>query len=129
MLIPYGSSTEILVQQLQRVQPDVLITEAGALGLQPVLSKCLSLSQVIWVTKAGNEHMDFAETPENVKGKLQILTWHDLVEEHKSPASSEIPTIEKGSPGPGLSILESFNDTTTVVEYSSQVSRPPPQNN
>ncbi|ERF74062.1 hypothetical protein EPUS_03877 [Endocarpon pusillum Z07020] len=100
LLIPYGSSTEEFTQRLRKVQPDILIAEAGTLELEPVLSSCKNLSQVIWVTKAGNKHMDFADTPDDVPGKVNISTWHDLIEENKSPASSELPSTEKGSSSP-----------------------------
>ena len=73
------------------------------------------------MTKAGNVHMDFAETPEKVGGKVKTSTWHDLVEEHKSPAKLEVPSVEKGSPSPSLSIVESTNDSSEIVEYTSGV--------
>jgi hypothetical protein len=124
VLIPYGSSTKVLAQRLQEVQPDVLIAEAGTLDVEPALSGCKNLSEVIWATKAGNEHMHFAETPEQaVEGKVKISAWHDLIEEHKSPANSEVPSVEKGSPSPSLSIVESSGDSATVVEYTSEVCR------
>jgi hypothetical protein len=110
------------MQHLQKVQPDVLIAEAGTLGLQPALSGCEALSCVIWVTKAGNEHMNFAETPGEVEGKVDISTWHDLIEENKSPASMELPSIDRGNPSPSLSIVESSSNSTSVVEYTSEVS-------
>jgi hypothetical protein len=114
-----------LMQYLQKVQPDVLIAEAGTLGLQPALSGCQTLSCVIWVTKAGNEHMNFAETPGEVEAKVDISTWHNLIEENKSPASMELPSIDKGQPSPSLSIVESSGDFTTVMEYTSEVSIQP----
>jgi hypothetical protein len=125
VLIPYGSSTKVLAQHLQEVQPDVLIAEAGTLDVEPALSGCKNLSEVIWATKAGNEHMDFAETSEDVEGNVKISTWHELIEEHKSSANSEVPLVEKGSPSLSLSIVESSGNSTIVVEYTSEVSRPP----
>lgn len=125
MLIPYGSSTEEFTQRLRKVQLDILIAEAGSLELEPVMSCCENLSQVIWVTKGGNEHMDFAETTDVVQGKVNISTWHDLIEEHKSPANSELPTVEKGSAIPSLSIVESSGNATTIVEYASEASCSP----
>lgn len=122
VLIPYGSAAEILQQQLRKVQPDVLIAEAGTMELQPVLSGCHNLSQVIWVTKPGNKHMDFTDGAENVEGKVKSSTWHDLVEEYKSPANSGVPTIERGSQSPSLSIVEPSSDSALVVEYTSEVS-------
>jgi len=113
------------MQHLHDVQPDILIAEAGTLGLQSALSGCQTLSCVIWVTKAGNEHMNFAETPGEVAGKVDISTWDDLIEENKSPASMELPSIDKGNPSPSLSIVESAGNSTTVMEYTSEVSNQP----
>lgn len=121
VLIPHRSSAEVLVQHIGKVQPEVLIAEAGTIGFQPVLSACNNLSHVIWLTRPGNEHMDFALSAESGEGKVESLTWHDLVEEHKQPSDSQIPTIEKGSHSLGLSILESTSNATTVVEYGSKV--------
>jgi hypothetical protein len=121
VLIPYDTSTEILAQHLQKIQPDVLIAEAGTLDVQPLLSGCPNLSHVIWVTKPGNEHMDFAQAPEDVGAKVKISIWHDLIEEHKSAANSELPSAEKGSPNISLSIIESSSDSASVVEYASEV--------
>ncbi len=125
VLVPYGLSTEELTQRLREVQPDTLIAEAGTLELEPVMSCCENLSHIIWVTKAGNEHMDFAEAPDDVQGEVNISTWHDLIEEHKSPASSELPVVEKGSSSPSLSIVESSGDATTVLNYASEASCSP----
>ena len=86
------------------------------------MSSCKNLSQVIWVTKAGNEHMDFADTPDDVQGKVNISTWHDLIEENKSPASSELPSIERGPSSPSVSIVESSDNSVTVTEYASEAS-------
>jgi acyl-CoA synthetase (AMP-forming)/AMP-acid ligase II len=122
VLIPYSSSNESFVQHLGRAQPDVLIAEAGTLQLHPVLAECQNLKQVIWVTKAGNKHMDFTETPQDVGGKVKISTWRDLIEEHKSLVNSEISPVEKGSPGPKISIIESSGASTTMAEYTSEVS-------
>lgn len=124
VLIPYGISTKTLLQHLQEVQPDVLIAEAGTLEVNTVLSGCQSLTQVIWVTKSGNEHMDFAEAPKEVGGNVKVSTWHDLVEEHKSPSDSTVPSVEKGSPSPRLSIIEPSGNSFTAVEYTSEVSYP-----
>jgi hypothetical protein len=106
---------------LQQAQPDVLIAEAGTMELQPVLSKCQNLSKIMWVTKAGSVHMDFAESPEKVGGKVTVSTWHELVEEHKSPEMSGVPPVEKDSLSPSLSIAESTNTGVELTEYTSGV--------
>jgi hypothetical protein len=99
----------------------MLIAEAGTLEVEPILGGCQVLSQVIWVTKPGNEHMDFNQTPESVGSKVKTSTWPDLIEENRSPKKSEVFPVEKGSPTPSLSIAESSNDSVNVVEYTSEV--------
>lgn len=107
------------------MQPDVLIAEAGALEVHRVFSGCQNLKQVMLVTKPGNEHMDFAEDAEMAGSKLKVSTWHDLVEENKSLALSEVPPVDRQAPSPSLSLIESSDDTTSVVEYTSEVSISP----
>jgi hypothetical protein len=117
ILIPYGSPTDGIIQNLRKAQPDSLIAEAGTLEIPSVLSACKTLSNVVWVTKPGNEHMDFAAVPEDVGKKVNVATWHDLVEERKSPGHAEVPSVEKGSADPSLSIVEPDG----IVEYRSEV--------
>lgn len=121
ILLPYGSSTDTLIQYVQKAKPDMLVAEAGTMEVHRVLSRCQSLKGVIWVTKAGNEHMAFAEPPGEGGGKVETSTWHDLIEEHKSATNSEIPPVEKDSSSPSLSIIEPFNGDLEVVEYTSGV--------
>ena len=86
-----------------------------------MLSRCQDLTEVIWVTKAGNVHMDFSEPSEKVRDNVNVSTWRGLVEEHKSSEMSEVPPVAKDSPSPFLSIVESTNAGEEVLEYTSQV--------
>lgn len=79
------------------MKADVLIAEAGALELSSLVESTPSLANVIWVVKAGNRHMDWNEVPEGIGGKIEVSTWHELVDDGKGAVSPDLPPSEKSS--------------------------------
>ena len=124
MLIPPRLQSELLIKHLQRAGADFVIAEAGALELASIVESCPKLTHIIWVAKSGSRHMDWAEVPEGIGGKIEVATWQDLVEEGKSPDTAELPVSEKGSPTSPLVMFwpSSKTDVGEMVELSSQVS-------
>jgi hypothetical protein len=125
VLVPHGLSPEVLISYLQKSEADVLIAEAGALELSSMVENVPSLTHIIWVAKHGNRHMDWNEVPEGIGGKIEVTTWHDLVEEHKSYISMELPSSEKGS---SINPLITFwpprtGEVGDIVELTSGVSK------
>jgi hypothetical protein len=90
-----------------------------------VVQSCPSFSHVIWVAKHGNMHMDWNEVPEGIGGKLEVSTWHDLVDETKGSVSSEVPASEKGSSTKRLITFwpGKKGDVGETVELTSGVSK------
>jgi hypothetical protein len=101
-----------------------LIAEAGALELSSLVESTPSLANVIWVVKAGNRHMDWNEVPEGIGGKIDVSTWHELVDDGKSAVSSDVPLSEKGSTTKPLVTFwpSKGGDVGQVVELTSGVS-------
>ena len=120
-MIPYGLEGPQLNDLIKRTSPEVLIAEAGTLDLQSVASSCPSLKHIIWVTKAGSEHMDWNEVPEGIGGGLGVSVWKDLIDDHE--AISEVPPYEKDAEEvrPLTTFWPVADGKFEQVEYSSKV--------
>lgn len=121
VLVPHNLQTDQLVAHLQQVKPDFLIAEAGALEIDSVVSACSSLKHVIWVVKEGSRHMDWNVVPEGAGGKVEVVVWHELVDERKTLTSSDVLPVDKETSVKPLSIY-----IDEVVELTSEVSNFPP---
>lgn len=107
---------------LQKSQAESLIAEAGALDLSYVANSNRQLHHVIWVAKLGSRHMDWNDVPEDVKGNLEVIVWHELVEEKKDLAGLEVPSWDPSSPTPSLTtIWPSTSGPGDFVEYQPEV--------
>lgn len=106
---------------MKQTSPEVLIAEAGTLDVEKVVASCPSLKHIIWVTKAGSEHMDWNEVPEGIGGRLGVSVWKDLIEEHGS--NSEVPPYDKDAEEvpPVTTFWPAAVGKFEQVEYSSKV--------
>ena len=122
--MPYNQAPDSSKKLLGTGNFDTLIAEAGSVALETLLSKNKSVRRVIWVTKSGSSHLDWNEVPEGAGGKLDVSTWHDLVEEHKAGTSNEVPPLDKDNEAPPVyAFWPTKAGTYDLVEYSQQVSR------
>ena len=117
VLVPHNLQTDILIAHLQQIKPDFLIAEAGALEIDSVVAACSGLKHVIWVAKEGNRHMDWNVVPEGAGGKVEVVVWHELVDERKTLTSSDVLPVDKETSVKPLSIY-----IDEVVELTSDVS-------
>lgn len=112
-----------MIAHLSEVRPDFLIAEAGALEVDSVVAACPSLRHVIWVAKEGNRHMDWNVVPEGTGGKVEVVVWHELIDERKTLTSSEVLPVNTESSVRPLSTFWPANEGVgQLVEYSSEVS-------
>jgi hypothetical protein len=112
-----------LIAHLSEVTPDFLIAEAGAVEVEAVVAACSSLRHIIWVAKEGNRHMDWNVVPEGTGGKVEVVVWHELVEDRRTLTSSEVPPVDKESTVPPLSTFwPGTEGVGQLVEYTSEVS-------
>ena len=122
--MPHNLDTKLLIAHLSEVAADFLVAEAGAVEVDVVVAGCPSLRHIIWVAKEGNRHMDWNVVPEGTGSKVEVVVWHELVDERKTLTSSEVPSVDKDSSVQPLSLF--WPDTEGVgqlVEYTSEVSK------
>ena len=88
-----------------------------------MVAACSSLRHIIWVAKEGNRHMDWNVVPEGTGGKVEVVVWHELVEERKTLTSSEVLPLDKESSVQPLSTFWAPDEGVgQLVEYNSEVS-------
>jgi hypothetical protein len=115
--------TKLLIAHLSQVTPDFLIAEAGAVEVDAVVAACPSLRHIIWVAAEGNRHMDWNVVPEGTGGKVEVVVWHELIDERKTLASSEVPPVDiDSSVGPLSMFWPGTDGVGQLVEYTSEVS-------
>jgi hypothetical protein len=119
-LLPYGLPQDKLNSLLAKTSADHVIAEAGVLDLDGLHSANKALNNVIWVSKAGSQHMDWSR---DAPAGFTVNSWHDLVEKNNRSATSEVLPLDKDSQVPPVSIFcPATNRTYDLVKYTSEVS-------
>jgi hypothetical protein len=122
VLVPHNLTTDLLIAHLLEAKPDFLSAEAGAVDVEAVIAACPSLCHIILVAKEGNRHMDWNVIPEGTGGKVEVVVWHELVDERKTLTSSDVPPVDKESSVQPLSTFCAADEGVgQLVEYTSEV--------
>lgn len=120
--MPHNLPAETLSAHLKSCQADALIAEAGSLDLTLVADGNKQLDVVVWVAKEGNRHMDWHEVPDEVKGKLRAVVWHELVEEHKDLSGLDVPEYDPTTPAPAVNTVWPSSSTSgDFIDFKSEV--------
>lgn len=64
--------------------------------MDDVAERCKNIHLLTWVVEPASKHMDWNGVPDAAQGRLNVSVWHDIVEENKSQATSELPTNDEG---------------------------------
>ncbi|KAK7541493.1 hypothetical protein BKA81DRAFT_407365 [Phyllosticta paracitricarpa] len=97
VLIPYNQSHDVVNSLLRKSGADVLVAAAGSIPLADVAKGVPSLKQAIWVVEKTSRHVDWNEVPEGTGGKIEVSTWHELVQDNIGGASVEVPShVDQG---------------------------------
>ncbi|KMQ47373.1 hypothetical protein A7C99_1145 [Trichophyton rubrum] len=121
VIIPHNLPPQTLAGYLQETKVDVLIAEAGAVEVTTLLKMCPALRHGIWVAQEGSRHMDWNEVPEGAGSKIEVSTWHELVNEKEGSVGPEVPEWDVKSPTPSLTTLcPSKKGLGSFVEYTSE---------
>lgn len=114
---------QVVADIVRDTSADCLIAAAGSLPLDDLLQLYPGLKHVIWVAERSSRHMDWNEVPEGVGGKAEIAVWHEIVEEKRSSASSDLPLRSPDSPTPNVTTVSvsTGNDSYEIVEFTQKV--------
>ncbi|WEW56072.1 hypothetical protein PRK78_001507 [Emydomyces testavorans] len=120
ILIPHNLPSEELSTYLQQCKADFLVAEAGAVDLD-VLSKAhTALKNAVWVTKKGNEHLDWNQGPDEFDNRVKVAVWRDLLKENGDAVGSELPPSDPKVPVPSITTLwTSSTGPGAFVEYTA----------
>ncbi|KAK6384695.1 hypothetical protein LTS17_002258 [Exophiala oligosperma] len=118
ILLPYGLPPDKLNSLLAKTSADHVIAEAGTLDLDSLHAANKALTNVIWVTKTGSEHMAWSD---DAPSGFIVNSWHDLVEKNKRTATSEVLPLDRDSQVPPVSIFcPGAHGTYDLVKYTSE---------
>jgi hypothetical protein len=121
ILIPYNLPQATIIQLLAKTKADVLIAEAGSLPLAEVSKGHKSLKQVLWVVEKTSRHMDWTEVPDDIGGKIEVLVWHQLVQDSQG-TSPAVPDIKSDDLGQIVTVwLGKPGSTPEIVEFTHRV--------
>lgn len=103
---------------------DMLIAGAGTVSLVEVTREYSVLRHVIWVVPKVSRHLDWNEGSEGIGGKVGISVWHDMIEEKKGKATSDLPDRTDGyTPENVVTVWQKNKEEVgEVVEYTQGVS-------
>lgn len=123
VLIPYNQPHNFVVAMLQKSGADSLIAEAGSIPLSDVAKGVPNLKQAIWVVEKTSRHVDWNEVPEGAGGKVEVSTWHELVQDNLAGASTQLPQYSTGDRAENIVTVWQDREGAEgeIVEFTQQV--------
>ncbi|KAF7194921.1 Long-chain-fatty-acid--CoA ligase 3 [Pseudocercospora fuligena] len=100
ILLPYNLPHPKVYHFLSGTGADALVCAAGNLPLDDLSQTCKNLRLLTWVVEKTSRHMDWNGVPDEAAGRLVVSVWHDVVEDNKATATTELPSNDTGdAPG------------------------------
>ena len=124
ILVPFNYPVHVIAGIVKNTNTDCIIAAAGSLPLDGLLQLYPGLKHVIWVAERSSRHMDWNEVPEGVGGKVEIIVWHEIVEEKRNSAPAELPSTSSQSPSPSIitvSIGATDPEKNEIIEFTQKV--------
>ncbi|KXS95654.1 hypothetical protein AC579_10368 [Pseudocercospora musae] len=110
ILLPYNIPHPKVYHFLSGTGADGLVCAAGNLPLDDLSQTCKNLRLLTWVVEKTSTHMDWNGVPDEAAGRLVVSVWHDVVEENKATATTELPSNETGdTPGDIVTVWQPFD--------------------
>lgn len=97
VLLPYNRPHPEIYQLLEATSADALICSAGSLPLDDIATQCKQIRLLTWVVEKTSRHMDWTGVPASAKGRLSVSVWHDVVDNGKATASTDLPSNADGA--------------------------------
>lgn len=119
VVLPYDQPSSTIIGMLRASKADSLVAAVGSVPFDAISKSYPALKQLIWVTDSGSKHMDWNEIPKGSGGSINVSTWQEIVEDHKS-TSSELPTLTTGQTPKALVTFwqSSSGDVGQMTEYT-----------
>lgn len=118
VLLPYGLASDKLGPLLSHTSVDHLIAEAGSIDLNAVLAANKNIKNIIWVTKAGSQHLDWSTKSPSL---FKITSWQELIDNNRRSTNSEVLPLDKDSQVPPVSIFTPTpGGTYDLIKYTSE---------
>jgi hypothetical protein len=119
ILLSYDQPSGTIISMLKQSDADTLISAVGSLPFESVTQQHPALRQLIWVVDEGSSHMDWDEIPKGTGGAINVSTWQEIIEDHRSSATD----LPKSDPTEKLTNLVAFwqskqGDAGQLVEYT-----------
>jgi len=119
ILVPYDQPPATIISMLKQSNADTLIAAVGSLPFDSVTKEHPALRQLIWIVDEGSRHMDWDEVPKGTGGAINVSTWQEIIEDHKS----SVADLPKSDSSDELTNLATFwqskqGDAGKYVEYS-----------
>lgn len=110
---------------MQNAKADALIAEVGSVDLSLVTKVNKQITDVVWVAKYGNRHMDWHEVPKDAKETLNVTVWHELAEEGKDLAGFDVPEYDPTTPTPAVNtVWPSESQSGEFIDFKQEVREP-----
>ncbi|KAF2140356.1 uncharacterized protein K452DRAFT_274074 [Aplosporella prunicola CBS 121167] len=122
VLLPYNQPHDVVVSMLQRSEADSLIAEAGSIPLTDVTNGVPNLKQLIWVVEKTSRHVDWNEVPEGAGGRIEVSSWHEVIQDNISEANADLPANVSGQKAENLFMVwqDRVGGPGEIVEFTQQ---------
>jgi hypothetical protein len=119
ILLSYDQPSATIISMLERSNADTLIAAVGSLPFDAVTKEYPALRQLIWIVDEGSMHMDWDEVPKGTGGAINVSTWQEIIEDHKS-AVAELPKNDLSDNPTNLAAFwqSKTGDAGQFVEYT-----------
>lgn len=107
ILLPYNIAHPKVYHFLSGTGADGLVCAAGTLPLDDLSKSCKNLRLLTWVVEKTSRHMDWNGVPDDAADRLVVSVWHDVVEENKATATTDLPNNDSGDmPGDFVTVWQ-----------------------
>jgi len=119
ILLSYDQHSSTIISMLKQSNADTLIAAVGSLPFDAVTKEYPALRQLIWIVDEGSRHMDWDEVPKGTGGAINVSTWQEIIEDHKS-SIADLPKSDPSNKPTNLGAFWQFKqgDADQFVEYT-----------
>lgn len=121
MLLPYNLPHPKLYELINATGIDGLVCAAGTVPLDDLTKACQGVRLLTWVVEKTSRHMDWNGVPDHASNRLLVSVWHDVLEDNKATATTQLPSNETGdTPGDLIVVWQhaDYNIKPEIVTFT-----------